>query len=129
MRGGRRALLVQYLRALVALVLVFTSAMASYAHAACPHTPGVQVDAVQTLVMTTLAEHGEHQGHPHDRKQGGKAHASCGDGICHGGCAVLGTPATLHARADVAAEAVIATISIQRRISSFERPPRASVLA
>ena len=61
MRGGRQALLVKHFRAMVALLLIFTSAVASHGHAACPHgTMRAQATAAHDLVDVEHREVGHH---------------------------------------------------------------------
>jgi hypothetical protein len=130
MRLGRQALLTRYLRAMVALALVLSSAMASYGHAACPHAKSrAQVDGAPILGAEARAEPREVAKHQHVPDESGKAHSSCMDGICHGWHAVLAKSASVAARVDVVPDAVIAIVRGDPRIASLERPPRTAVLA
>ena len=131
MRRGCHALLARYLGAMVALAIVVSSAVASYGHAACPHTttdPHVDVaqQVVPSKVLTAEREAAKHQ---HGQNEPDKAHTLCLDGICHVGYAILSMSIALPALARAEAETVVAGIRGEPRISSLERPPRSSVLA
>jgi len=127
---GRQALLARYLRATIALVLVLSSTMASYGHAACPPAKtGAHEHRAHVIVVKAPVEHHEASQNHDEPNDSGKGHAFCMDGVCHGWHAVLAKSATLSAPAGVVADAAITIIRLDPRSSSLERPPRTPVLA
>jgi hypothetical protein len=130
MRRPRPALSA-HLRAMVALLLVLTSAFGSYAHAVCPHSSAslqahADHHASEAAVDAASGKAGEHQ---HHESQSGVEHASCCDALCHGSYAVLTKVSPLPVHAGPVADTAIATIRSEPRTSSLERPPRTSLLA
>jgi len=123
-------LLARYLRATIALVLVLSSTMAAYGHAACPPAKtGAHEHRAHVIVVKAPVEHHEASQNHDEPNDSGKAHAFCMDGVCHGWHAVLAKSATLSAPAGVVADAAITIIRLDPRSSSLERPPRTPVLA
>lgn len=130
MRRGRQTLSAHF-TAIVALVLVLTSALGSYAHAACPHSLAGALAHADHHASKAALDPGlvDAGGHQHHDSQSSLAHASCCDVVCHGGYAVLTKISPLPVHAGPVADTAIAAIRSEPRTSSLERPPRTSRLA